>query len=87
MEVVGAIEVLETRPVEDRSEAMMQLLREIRDKLNEPGNPAAAKLKGMISMLPPFVSLSYEAELDTGKFFGTHFPTVKRVLEGIRAKK
>ena len=87
VEVIQAIDVLESRPVDDRSEAMMQMLREIRDKLNEPGNPAAAKLKGMISMLPPFVSLSYEAELDTEQFFSKYFPTAKRVLEGIRAKK
>jgi len=86
VEVIQAIDVLETRPVEDRSDEMLVLLQQIRDKLNEPGSPAAAKLKGMISMLPPFVSLSYEAELDTEKFFEQHFPTFRKAVEAIVKK-
>ena len=86
VEVIQAVEVLETRPVSDRSDEMLVLLQQIRDKLNEPGSPAAAKLKGMISMLPPFVGLSYEAELDTENFLRRHFPTFRKLVETIVKK-
>jgi hypothetical protein len=50
-------------------------LHKIYIEVSKPGTPAAAKLKGALSMFPPFVSLSYEAEIDTENFFRAHFPT------------
>jgi chromosome segregation ATPase len=70
VEEVGQIEAQRQYPDE-----VLQILQEIRDKLNQPGATAAAKLKGVISSIPPFVGISYEAELDTENFLQQHFPT------------
>ncbi len=85
-EIVEAVTALEVHPVAAYPNEMLQLLREIRDKLNAPGSPAAAKLKGVISSMPPFINLSYEAELDTENFFRTHFPTFTRLIRGAAKK-
>ncbi|MEG5101724.1 MULTISPECIES: hypothetical protein [unclassified Microcoleus] len=60
------------------SEEVLKILQEIRDKLNQPGATAAAKLKGVISSIPPFVGISIEAELDTENFLQQHFPTFRK---------
>ncbi|MEG3941765.1 hypothetical protein QT995_26960 [Microcoleus sp. S36b_A3] len=73
VEEVGQIEVQRQYPDE-----VIQILQEIRDRLNQPGSTAAAKLKGVISSIPPFVGISYEAELDTENFFQQHFPTFRK---------
>lgn len=86
-EIVKGIGQLETdaAPTEVSTE-MLAILNEIRDKLNKPGMTAAAKLKGAISTIPPFVGLTYEAELDTERFFQRHFPTFCKLLRR-QAKK
>jgi hypothetical protein len=66
---------------------VLTLLREIRDKLNQPGSSATAKLKGVISSIPPFVGISYEAELDTENFLNKHFPTFTSFVKGTIKKK
>jgi hypothetical protein len=81
VEEVGQIEVQRQYPDE-----VVQILRQIRDKLNQPGPTAAAKLKGVISSIPPFVGISYEAELDTENFFQQHFPTFRQWAK-VLAKK
>jgi len=73
VEEVGQIEVQG-----EYSDEVLQILQEIRDKLNQPGPTAAAKLKGVISSIPPFVGISYEAELDTENFLQQHFPTFRK---------
>ncbi|WP_413175009.1 hypothetical protein [Anabaena azotica] len=79
---VGKIEVgASTYP-----DAVLNLLIEIRDKLNQPGKSAAAKLKGVISSIPPFVGISYEAELDTEEFLRKNFPTFIKLIPGIKKK-
>lgn len=78
---VNHLETQQTIPTE-----ALQLLRDIRDKLNQPGPTAAAKLKGVISSIPPFIGVSYETELDTENFFRTYFPTFRRWIMG-EAKK
>jgi predicted helicase len=70
VEEVGQIEVQGQYPDE-----VVQILQEMRDKLNEPGPTAAAKLKGVISSIPPFVGISIEGEFDTENFLQQHFPT------------
>jgi hypothetical protein len=76
VEQVGQIEVSNT----NYSDEILKLLREIRDQLNKPGSSAAAKLKGVISSVPPFFGISYEAELDTENFFRSHFPTFTSLI-------
>lgn len=85
-EIVEAVTQIEAHPAPEYSAEMLQILREIRDKLNAPGSPAAAKLKGVISSMPPFIGVSYEAELDTENFFRTHFPTFTRLIKGAAKK-
>ena len=81
VEEVGQIEVQRQYPDE-----VVQILQEIRDKLNQPGPTAAAKLKGVISSIPPFVGISYEAELDTENVLQQHFPTFRKWAK-VLAKK
>ncbi len=73
VEEVGQIEVQRQYP-----DDVVQILQEIRDKLNQPGATAAAKLKGVMSPIPPFVGIAYEVELDTEKFLQRHFPTFQK---------
>lgn len=81
VEEVGQIEVRR-----QYSDEVLQILQEIRDKLNQPGPTAAAKLKGIISSIPPFIGISYEAELDTENFLQQHFPTFRKWAK-VLAKK
>jgi hypothetical protein len=60
---------------QEYSDEVLEWLQKIHAEVSKPGTPAAAKLKGALSLLPPFVNLSYEAELDTENFLRTHFPT------------
>jgi hypothetical protein len=73
VEEVGQIEVQG-----QYSDEVLQILQEIRDRLNQPGPTAAAKLKGVISSIPPFVGISYEAELDTKNLLQRLFPTFQK---------
>ncbi|MEZ2321922.1 MAG: DEAD/DEAH box helicase [Microcoleus sp.] len=54
---------------------LLQLLQNIYIEVSKTGKPDAAKLKGALSMFPPFFSLSYEGEIDIEKFCHTHLPT------------
>ena len=88
-EIIVAEIVEEVRQIEVQgqySDEVLQILQEIRDRLNQPGATAAAKLKGVISSIPPFVGISYEAELDTENFFQQHFPTFRKLIK-VLAKK
>ncbi len=87
VEIVEKVQKIEQTPSNTYPEEMLRLLREIRERLNQPGTPAAAKLKGTISSIPPFFGISYEAELDTENFFATHFPTFTRLIRGAAPKK
>ena len=81
VEEVGQIEVQG-----EYSDEVLQILQEIRDKLNQPGATAAAKLKGVMSPIPPFVGIAYEVELDTEKFLQRHFPTFQKWAKALPKK-
>lgn len=85
-EIVKEVNQLEVRQPAPYSVEVLQVLREIRDKLNQPGTPATAKLKGVISAMPPFINVSYESQVDGEKFFRTHFPTFTRLIKGAAKK-
>ena len=85
-EIVESVGSLEQQTPDQVSQQMLQRLQEIRDTLQKPGDPAAAKLKAVISALPPFINISYEAELDTERFLRQHFPTFTRWIEGATKK-
>jgi hypothetical protein len=86
-EIVENVRQIETSQPTPYSDEILHILQAIRDKLDIPGTTAAAKLKGVISSIPPFIGLSYEAEIDTENFFRTHFPTFTNVIKGAIIKK
>jgi hypothetical protein len=68
----------------DLSERMLEALQRIETKLDEPGPTADAKLKATLSTIPPFIGLSYEAQLDTEKFCRKYFPAFTRLIKGAK---
>jgi polyhydroxyalkanoate synthesis regulator phasin len=85
-ELVTEAEFVKQQQPEQLSSEILDLLQKILAKLNAPNTPAAAKLKAAISTLPPFVSLTYEAELDTESTFRTYFPTFNSYLKGVKER-
>jgi hypothetical protein len=81
---VIAQEVSRVRLQSDTSEQMLEVLQRIEAKLNEPGPTADAKLKATLSTIPPFIGLSYEAQLDTENFCRKYFPTFTRLIKGAK---
>jgi chromosome segregation ATPase len=63
---------------------LLQQVREIRSKLEQPGTPAALKVKPVISLLPLGIGLAIEGELDTENFLRKHFPTFTRLVKGAK---
>ncbi len=72
-EIVEQVGQLQTS--QQYSDEVLEWLQKIYAEVSKPETPAAAKLKGALSLLPPFVNVSYEAELDTENFLRSHFPT------------
>ncbi|HAJ64822.1 MAG TPA: hypothetical protein DCP31_40930, partial [Cyanobacteria bacterium UBA8543] len=81
VEQVGQLQTSSLYPDE-----LLQILQKIYIEVSKPGTPAAAKLKGAVSMFPPFVSLGYEAEIDTENFFRTHLPTFTKWCKALAKK-
>ena len=63
---------------------VIEYLQKILAKVEEPGPTAAAKLKAVVSSIPPFVGISYEAELDTENFLSRHFPTLMKAVQRLK---
>ena len=63
---------------------IVEYLQKILAKVEEPGPTAAAKLKTVISAIPPFVGISYEAELDTENFLSRHFPLLMKGVQRLK---
>lgn len=83
-EIVERVEQLQIS--QQYSDEVLEWLEKIYAEVSKPGTPAAAKLKGALSLLPPFVSLSYEAELDTENFLRTYFPTFTKWSKALAKK-
>jgi hypothetical protein len=62
-EVASAVAKARHSETANAPQEMVRLLVEIRDKLNEPGKSASAKLKVSLPIIP--LISSYEMELDT----------------------
>jgi hypothetical protein len=67
VEQVGQLQTSQHYPDE-----VLEWLQKIYAEVSKSGTPAAAKLKGVLSLMPPFVNVSYEAELDTEEFLRRH---------------
>ncbi len=81
---VIAQEVERVRLQPDLSEQVLVVLGRIEAKLNEPGVTADAKLKGTLSVFPPFIGLAYEGQIDTENFCRKYFPTFTRLIKGAK---
>lgn len=81
--ITAEIERVQAQP-DSYPQQILDCLQRIEAKLNEPGSSAAAKLKGSLSLMPPFVNLSYEGELDTENFFRKNFPTFRKLIPGAK---
>ncbi len=79
------VEVIDSQSHVNYPDDLRQLLLEIRDKLNEPGQLAAAKAKLALPLIPGIVS--YEVELDTENALRRVFQPIKRLFKGALAKK
>ena len=65
---------------------ILELLHKIYGKASEVGESSSSKLKGVISLIPPFINLAYEAEIDTEYFFSRHFPTFREWAHSLSKK-
>lgn len=63
-----------------------EMLQKIYVEVSKPDSPAASKLKGAVSLVPPFISLGYEAEIDTGNLFSTRFPSFTKWCKSLVRK-
>lgn len=63
---------------------IIEYLQKILAKVEEPGPTAAAKLKAVVSSIPPFIGISYEAELDTENFLNRYFPTFMKAVQSLK---
>jgi hypothetical protein len=80
VEVVHEVELIENNPNANYPAELLNLLRQIRDKLNEPKTPVAAKAKLALNLLPGFIT--YEVELDTEKALRKVKEPIKRLFRG-----
>ena len=81
VEQVGQLQTSSQYP-----DQLLQLLHNIYIEVSKPGTPDAAKLKGALLMFPPFVSLSYEGEIDIENFCHTHLPTFTKWSKALAKK-
>jgi hypothetical protein len=84
VEVVQEVELIENKLSANYPDQFMRLLLEIRDKLNEPGQPAAAKAKLALLLVPGI--LSFEVELYTENSLIWEFGPNKRLFKGALEK-
>jgi hypothetical protein len=80
VEVVQAVEYMEVQRSDSYPEEVLQLLMEIREKLNEPGKAAAAKLKIALPIVPAIAS--YEMEMDTEAVMTQAWQKMKKLFRG-----
>jgi hypothetical protein len=83
-EVVIAEFVTGVGQLQGEKAEIIEYLRKILAKVEEPDSTASAKLKTVISSVPPFVGVSYEAELDTENFLNRHFPLLMKGVQRLK---
>jgi hypothetical protein len=83
-EVVIAEFVTGVGQLQGENAEVIEYLQKILAKVEEPDSTASAKLKTVISSIPPFVGVSYEAELDTENFLNRHFPLLMKGVQRLK---
>lgn len=79
-EVLQAVEHLERLPETGHPQEVIRLLNEVKEKLQQPGKSAAAKLKVTLPIIP--LIASYEMELDTEGLLTNAWRGLKRLFGG-----
>jgi len=69
---------------QEYSDEVLELLKKIHAEVSQPETTAAAKLKTVLSLMPPFVNLSME--WDTERLLRTHLPTFTKWAENLAKK-
>ena len=77
-QVLGGVQELEKSPAIPERAELKQLMAEIRQKLNEPGKTASAKLKIALPIIPAI--LSYDMELDAGSLLMNAWRRIKMLF-------
>lgn len=80
VEVLQAVQHIEHLPDTSHSQEIARLMTEVKEKLQQPGKSAAAKLKVAVPIIPLIVS--YEMELDTEALLTNAWRGVKRLFGG-----
>ncbi len=78
VEVLQAANAAEQARTDQTPAEMLRLLHEIKEKLDEPGKSAAAKLKVSLPIFPGLIA--YELESDTENFLTTVWHKVKSLF-------
>jgi hypothetical protein len=78
VEIEQAAKYLEIQPTESYPEELISLLQELREKLDDPGKTAAAKLKVALPIVP--LLASYELEMDTEALMTQAWRQVKSIF-------
>lgn len=85
-EIVEGVTQLEAQPANPEVAEMLQILRELRDKSQQPGKTATLKVKGMISTFPPFVGVFIEPEFALEAIGQKYLPTFTKLLRSVAKK-
>jgi hypothetical protein len=85
VEVVHEVELIENNPNANYPAELLNLLWQIRDKLNEPKTPVEGKAKLALNLLPGVIT--YEVELDTERALRRVKEPIKRLFRRAIEKK
>lgn len=80
VEVLHEVALIENNPNTNYPAELLNLLRQIRDKLNEPETPVEGKAKLALNLLPGVIT--YEVELDTERALRRVKEPIKRLFRG-----
>jgi hypothetical protein len=73
--------------VQAYSDDVINNVRAIQEKLDEPGVAAAVKIKPVITLLPPGIGFAIEGELDMQNSSRRIFSFISRMIRGSQPKK
>lgn len=85
-EIVVAEFVEGVGQIQGENEEIINYLKEILARIEQSDETASAKLKVIISSIPPFVGISFEPELDIRKLLGQYFPKLNNRVQGLKKK-
>ena len=83
IEIVGEL-VDELVLIQPKTDEMRSMLQEILAELQKPGVPAAAKLKVAIPLVPGFVAIELEGDMES--VVRRLFPTLVRTYKSLKKK-